>query len=135
SISYVIYGLLVALLVQQVLKILRVNRHVVDGDPVPAGEKYSFAQVAILCLCYAVTFGGELAVEQMLPAYFERMFHVSVAVAGIMGAGFAFANFIARPLGGVLGDRFGRKPVMIVTLGGSALGFFAIPLIHAAWPL
>jgi NNP family nitrate/nitrite transporter-like MFS transporter len=63
------------------------------------------------------------------------MFNVSVAVAGIMGAGFAFANFIARPLGGILGDRFGRKPVMIVTLGGSALGFFAIPLIHSAWPL
>jgi NNP family nitrate/nitrite transporter-like MFS transporter len=108
---------------------------VVAGEAVPSNERYSFRQVAILCLCYAVTFGGELAVEQMLPAYFEKMFDVSVAVAGIMGAGFAFANFIARPLGGILGDRFGRKPVMIVTLGGSALGFFAIPLIHSTWPL
>ena len=135
GISYAIYGLLATLLVQQILKIVRVNRSVVVGESVPEEERYSFLQVAILCLCYAVTFGGELAVEQMLPAYFEKMFSVSVAVAGIMGAGFAFANFIARPLGGVLGDRFGRKPVMIVTLGGSALGFFAIPLIHAAWPL
>ena len=73
------------------------------------------------------TFGGELAVEQMLPAYFEKMFGVSVAIAGVMGAGFAFANFIARPLGGILGDHLGRKPIMIVTLAGSALGFFLIP--------
>src|SRR6185436_2609441 len=114
---------------------VRVNRSVLTGEPVPQGERYPFAQVAILCLCYAVTFGGELAVEQMLPAYFEKMFNVSVAVAGIMGAGFALANFIARPLGGVLGDRFGRKPVMTVTLAGSALGFFSLPLINGHWPV
>ena len=135
GVSYVVYALLAALLVQQVRKILRVNRSVVAGEAVPAGERYSFSQVAILCLCYAVTFGGELAVEQMLPGYFEKMFGVSVAVAGVMGAGFAFANFIARPLGGVLGDRYGRRPVMIVTLAGSALGFFALPLVGAGWPL
>jgi len=40
----------------------------------------------ILSLCYAVTFGGELAVESMLPAYFEKMFSVSVQTAGMMGA-------------------------------------------------
>jgi len=135
GVSYAIYALLAALLVQQITKIVRVNRSIIAGDMVPREERYSFRQVAILCLCYAVTFGGELAVEQMLPAYFEKMFGVSVAVAGVMGAGFAFANFIARPLGGVLGDRYGRKPVMIVTLGGSALGFFAIPLIQGTWPL
>ncbi len=74
-----------------------------------------------------MTFGGELAVEQMLPAYFEKMFHVSVAIAGVMGAGFAFANFIARPLGGILGDHLGRKPIMVVTLAGSAVGFVHDP--------
>jgi NNP family nitrate/nitrite transporter-like MFS transporter len=132
---YVINGLLVALLVQQVMKILRVNRPVMQGEVPAPGERYSFSQVAILCLCYAVTFGGELAVEQMLPAYFEKMFGVSVTVAGIMGAGFAFANFIARPAGGILGDRFGRKPVMIVTLLGSAVGYATILLIDKSWPL
>jgi NNP family nitrate/nitrite transporter-like MFS transporter len=135
AVAYVIYGLLALLLAQQVRKILRVNRPVVAGEPVPEGERYSFSQVAILSLCYAVTFGGELAVEQMLPAYFEKMFGVSVAMAGIMGAGFAFANFIARPAGGILGDRFGRRPVMIVTLAGSGLGYFAITLIDNSWPV
>jgi len=133
--SYVVYLLLAGLLLQQVIKIVRVNRTVLLGHLVPADEQYAFSQVTILCLCYAVTFGGELAVEQMLPAYFEKMFNVSVAAAGIMGGGFAFANFIARPLGGILGDRIGRKPIMIVTLAGSALGFFAIPLINGHWPV
>ena len=133
SIGYVVYGLLAALLVQQITKIIRVNRSVIVGEPVPESDRYAFSQVAILCLCYAVTFGGELAVEQMLPGYFEKMFHVSVTMAGVMGAGFAFANFIARPLGGILGDKLGRKPIMIVTLAGSAIGFFAITRINAQW--
>lgn len=134
-VSYVLYALLAALLVQQVNKILSVNRSVASGERPPEEERYPFAQVAILCLCYATTFGGELAVEQMLPAYFEKMFGVSVAIAGVMGAGFAFANFIARPLGGILGDHLGRKPIMIVTLGGSALGFLCMPYINSHWHL
>jgi len=135
SASYVIDALLIALLAQQITKIVNVNGALVTGETPDAEDRYSFAQVAILCLCYAVTFGGELAVEQMLPGYFEKMFHVSVAVAGVMGAGFAFANFIARPLGGILGDHVGRKPILIVTLAGSAVGFFVIPLIDSHWPL
>jgi len=135
GLSYVIYAGLLSLLAQQIAKIVRVNRSVIAGETVPREQRYAFSQVAILCLCYAVTFGGELAVEQMLPAYFEKMFNVSVAIAGVMGAGFAFANFVARPLGGVMGDKFGRRPVMIVTLAGSALGFFALPLINAHWPV
>ena len=133
AVGYVLYALFGALLIQQMMKIIRVNRSVVEGEAVPEGEKYRFSQVAILCLCYGVTFGGELAVEQMLPAYFEKMFGVTVAMAGIMGAGFAFANFIARPLGGILGDKLGRKPIMIVTLAGSALGFIAISRINSHW--
>jgi MFS transporter, NNP family, nitrate/nitrite transporter len=130
--TYLIYALLAALLVQQVTKIVRSNNRVFVGDAENT-DGYSFGQVAILCLSYAVTFGGELAIEQMLPGYFEKMFGVSVAIAGVMGAGFAFANFIARPLGGILGDRLGRKPIMVVTLAGSTLGFFAISRIDATW--
>jgi NNP family nitrate/nitrite transporter-like MFS transporter len=132
--SYVVYGLLACLLGQQVRKIWTVNRGVATGSAEPE-HRYAFSQVMILCLCYAVTFGGELAVESMLPQYLEKMFGLSVATAGVMGAGFAFASLIARPLGGLLGDKFGRRPIMILSLAGAAAGFFAINQIGAHWPL
>ena len=135
--GYVVYAVLAVVLAWQVRKIVRANAPAMRNDAaaVPDDERYSFAQVAILCVCYAVTFGGELAVESMLPAHFEKMFGVSVSVAGAMGAGFAVASLVARPLGGLLGDRVGRRPIMIVSLAGSAVGFAAIALIDAHWPL
>src|SRR3954452_3370638 len=71
----------------------------------------------------------------MLPQYLEKMFGLSVATAGVLGAGFAFASLIARPLGGLLGDRYGRRPIMILSLAGAAAGFFAIDRIGPHWPL
>jgi MFS transporter, NNP family, nitrate/nitrite transporter len=133
GVSVLLYACIVSLLWLQVFKLFRVNAHVAYGRIIPEADRYSFAQVAILCLCYAVTFGGELAVESMLPAYFEKMFKVSVTLAGSMGAGFAFASIVARPMGGWMGDKFGRKPIIVTALGGSALGFIGICLIGPSW--
>ena len=133
--GYAIYVGLAGVLAWQMRKIVRANGAAMRNQEVPDDERYAFSQVAILALCYAVTFGGELAVESMLPAYFEKMFGVSVALAGAMGAGFAVASLVARPLGGLLGDRFGRRPIMIISLAGSALGFASIAFINAHWPL
>lgn len=133
--SYLCYGLLVVSTIQQIRKIIKVNRAVLASNAPAPEHPYRFSQVAILCLCYAVTFGGELAVESMLPHYLEKMFDLSVALAGVLGAGFAFASLIARPLGGWLGDRIGRRPIMIVSLAGSTLGYFGINAIAPHWPL
>ncbi len=133
--AYSVYICLAAVLVYQIVKIVRVNLPAWRNEPVEPDERYSFSQVAILCLCYVVTFGGELAVESMLPAYFEKMFGISVAAAGMMGAGFAFASLFARPLGGILGDRYGRKPIIIISLLGATAGLAAIGLIDEGWPL
>jgi len=133
--AYAVYAALAAVLVYQIVKIVGVNRSAWRNEPVEPDERYAFSQVAILCLCYVVTFGGALAVESMLPAYFEKMFGVSVAAAGAMGAGFALASLIARPLGGLLGDKYGRKPIIIISLLGATAGLAAIGLIDERWPL
>ena len=133
--AYAVYAALAAVLVYQIVKIVRVNRSAWRNEPVEPDERYAFSQVAILCLCYVVTFGGALAVESMLPAYFEKMFGVSVTAAGAMGAGFALASLIARPLGGLLGDKYGRKPIIIISLLGATAGLAAIGLIDERWPV
>jgi len=134
--AYVAYALLAVLLLQQVRSVWRTNHGVWTGRvTTPDDQRYAFSQVAMLSLCYAVTFGGELAVESMLPQYLEKTFGLSVALAGAIGSGFAVASLVARPMGGLLGDRVGRRRVMIVSLAGSVAGYAAIAAIDRSWSL
>lgn len=47
---------------------------------------------------------------------------------GTFGALFAFASFLFSSLMGVLSDRFGRRPVLLVALLGSGIDYFASAL-------
>ena len=48
---------------------------------------------------------------------------------------YALCSFVAAPVLGALSDRFGRRPVMLVSLCGSALGFAVFGVGGALWVL
>jgi len=133
--SYVIYGLLLALIAYQTLKLFQVNKDMLQSPPMDEILQYKFKQVAILSVGYAVTFGAELSVISMLAQYFEEQFLVATASAGIFGACFAAVDVLSCPSGGLISDKYGRKKPMIFLLSGAAIGFFAMSLITPEWPL
>ena len=134
GISLLLYGLLCSLYLIQTFKIMQLNRHVLKGD-VPEMDRYSFRQVAMLDLSYLVTFGSELAVVSMLPLFFLDTFEITPVLAGMVAAGFAFMNLVARPSGGLLSDRFGRKTTLSILLLGLSVGYFVLSHIDASWAL
>jgi MFS transporter, NNP family, nitrate/nitrite transporter len=70
---------------------------------------------------YAVTFGGFVAFATYLPTYLKDVYSFDLTSAGTRAAGFALAAVIARPIGGVLSDRFHPKPVVLTSLAGAAV--------------
>lgn len=93
-------------------------------------ERYKFKQVAILELTYIVNFGSELAVVSMLPAFFEGTFGLDKAVAGLLGASYAFVNLVARPGGGLISDRLGsRKNTMAILTLCMGVGYLVMSAI------
>jgi len=129
-----IYAVLVGLYLFQSIRIFQINRHVFTSE-VPAFERYRFKQVAILDIAYLVTFGSELAVVSMLPLFFKDTFELSLVQAGLVASGFAFMNLVARPGGGLISDRFGRKKTLLVLLAGLATGYLLMSLIDSSWSL
>jgi MFS transporter, NNP family, nitrate/nitrite transporter len=126
------YAALATLYIYQIWDTFRINRKMLAGAPVPALQKYKFRQVAVLCLGYFVTFGSELAVVSILPLLFKDTFNLSLAAAGFVGASFGSTTFFARPAGGWLSDRFGRRKVMLLCMSGTASGYLAMSFINPA---
>ncbi|MGD9790988.1 MAG: TCR/Tet family MFS transporter [Phycisphaerales bacterium] len=52
---------------------------------------------------------------------------------GLLGASYAAMQLIFGPLLGTLSDRFGRRPVILLSLAGSAIDFFAQALAPSLW--
>lgn len=69
---------------------------------------------------YAIVFGGFVAFSTYLPKYLLTVYpnDVDAVGAGTRTALFAAAAVVARPVGGVLADRFGPKLVSLISLAG-----------------
>lgn len=77
-----------------------------------------------LTFLYAVVFGGFVSFSAYLPTYLRDIYDMSPTAAGTRTAGFALAAVVARPIGGIIADKIGAKPVVVVSLVGvSALAF------------
>ena len=130
--AVVIYMAIWALFSYNAYKIIHVNKESLKR-PVAEIHRYKFKQVAILDAAYFITFGSELAVVSMLPLFFFDTFHISQGItmvqAGLLGGSFAFINLIARPTGGWISDKFGRKLTLSICILGLSAGYFAMSLI------
>lgn len=79
---------------------------------------------------YAIVFGGFVAFSTYLPKYLTTIYPTEVdpVGAGTRTASFAVAAVIARPIGGILADRFGPKVVALVSLAGVAILAYVVGL-------
>lgn len=140
-ITYSIYAVLAGLYAYQILNIFKINKALfaVNAKPVPEIHRYNFKQVAALNLSYMITFGSELAVISMLPLFFFDTFretaNLSIAQAALIASIFAGLNLIMRPAGGYFSDKFGRKKVLTITLGGLSAGYFLMGQVDATWSI
>ncbi len=141
TITWSIYAALLALYAYQVSNIYKINKGLFakNARPVPEIHRYKFKQVAALNFSYMITFGAELAVISMLPLFFFDTFkdsaNLSMTQAALIASIFAGLNLVMRPMGGYWSDKYGRKLILGVTLGGSALGFFLMGLITPDWSI
>ena len=67
----------------------------------------------------------------LLPDYIAR-FGGTPALVGLLSSVYAFGQFIAAPVVGRLSDRYGRKPLLILSIAGT---FLSLILLGAAWAL
>ena len=132
TVELTIYATLIVIYFFQVLRICSINADSVK-NPASKKHQYKFKQVAILDCAYLVTFGTELAVVSMLAMFYVDWFELPKITAALLAGVYPFINLFARPGGGWLSDKFGRKQILIVTFSGVTLSFLSLGYVDKDW--
>jgi len=83
-------------------------------EPLPRGFGTIWTTVAVDLIGFGI-------VLPILPQYAER-FGASPLTIGVLVASFSMAQLVFAPIWGRLSDRIGRKPVLLISLFGTAIG-------------
>jgi len=84
----------------------------------------------VIFLTIFVNLVGFGIIVPLLPFYAET-FGASPLVVGMLFAVFSLCQLVAAPILGDLSDRYGRRPILIVSLIGTVISFVMLALAHS----
>lgn len=87
----------------------------------------------LLFSIFLVVFIDLLGFSIILPLlpYFAKEFNATDFQIGLLAASYAAAQLVAAPILGRLSDRYGRRPVLLVSIAGNALGYLLLALAQS----
>jgi MFS family permease len=93
------------------------------------------AQRRTLTFVFLTVFLDLLGAGILIPIlpYLVRQFRTDAFTVGLLSVSFSAAQFFAAPVLGVLSDRFGRRPVLLFSILGSAVGYFLFGWAGTLW--
>jgi DHA1 family multidrug resistance protein-like MFS transporter len=104
--------------------------HAVSGGP----QHTDRTQLTVVCAASFVVWAGFGAILPYLPVFLREQAHASMALIGVVAAGYSVGTFaLSSPLGR-LSDSIGRKPVIVSGVLLYAVSTFLFMLTtHAEW--
>lgn len=100
----------------------------------PSPPKGALLAIFLIVLSDMVGFG---VIVPLLPIYAEQYSHSAMAV-GLLFSIFSLCQLVATPILGLMSDRFGRRPVLLVSQLGSSAGYLLLGVasyVHWANPM
>lgn len=89
-------------------------------------------QLAFIFVTILIDKIGESIIFPILPFLIER-FSTDAFTLGLLVSSFSVAQFIAAPIIGALSDRYGRRPVLLVCILGTAISYYVFGLATTLW--
>jgi DHA1 family tetracycline resistance protein-like MFS transporter len=103
------------------------------SNPSPE-SKLDFKRILPIFVIVLIDLLGLTIIIPLLPLY-AASFGASPLTIGALGATYPILQFVGAPLLGRLSDRYGRRPVLLVSQLGTLLGFILLGLADAMWLL
>ena len=86
---------------------------------------------------FMVVFIDLLGFSLILPLlpYYARTFNANSVVTGLLVASYAAMQLVGAPLLGRFSDTYGRRPILLVSIFGTFLGFLLLGFANTLWML
>jgi len=97
-------------------------------------EKLNFKKILPIFVIVLIDLLGLTVIIPLMPLY-ATAFGASPLLIGVLGAAYPVMQFIGAPFLGRLSDRFGRKPVLMVSQLGTFIGSLILGFANSLWML
>ena len=95
-------------------------------------DKLDFKKILPVFVIVLIDLLGLTVIIPLMPLY-AASFGANALTIGLLGASYPVMQFIGAPLLGRLSDRYGRKPVLLVSQLGTLIGFIILGFSNALW--
>jgi DHA1 family tetracycline resistance protein-like MFS transporter len=110
----------------------------ITTDPTPEEaepeEKLDFKKILPVFVIVLIDLLGMTIIIPLMPLY-AASFGANAFLIGALGAAYPIMQFIGAPFLGRLSDRFGRRPILIVSQLGTFIGFILLGFANSLWLL
>jgi MFS family permease len=97
-------------------------------------EKLDFKRILPVIVIILVDLIGLSIIIPLMPLFAAR-FGANAFIVGVLQATYPLMQFIGAPILGRLSDRFGRKPILIISQIGTLAGFVLLGFANSLWLL
>ena len=102
--------------------------------PDSAEEKLDFKKILPIFVIVLIDLLGLTVIIPLMPLY-ATSFGADPFLIGVLGAAYPVMQFIGAPLLGRLSDRYGRKPILMISQVGTFIGFIVLGFASSLWML
>ncbi len=104
------------------------------STPVAPAEKLDFKKIFPVFIIVLIDLLGLTIIIPLMPLYAAKE-GASPFLIGLLGAAYPIFQFIGAPFLGRLSDRFGRRPILLISQVGTLLGFLILGFANTLWLL
>lgn len=97
-------------------------------------ERLDFKRILPIFVIVLIDLLGLTVIIPLLPLY-SASFGATPLMIGVIGATYPVFQFIGAPLLGRLSDRYGRRPILLVSQIGTLIGFLVLGFAGSIWML